>query len=236
MQRSPSGLLSGRRLWIAVIVLGLIGAGVVVRRAIQLVPILINGYQPPAIPANPRLAQLAALDDLFARYPALTLIHILPGLLFLALGPLQFNAGWRRRHPRWHRISGRIFVISGLVIGLTALVMSLAMPAIGGINQAVATTLFAGLFLFELGRAWWHIRRREIAPHREWMIRAFAIGLAVATIRPIIGFFFATSPLSGLAPGQFFGPAFWLGFGLHLIVAEVWIRRTRPRPALGARD
>jgi len=40
------------------------------------------------------------------------------------------------------------------------------------------------------------------------MIRAFAIGLAVATIRPIIGLFFVSSRLSGLTPDRFFGIAF----------------------------
>src|SRR5437867_3079479 len=80
------------------------------------------------------------------------------------------------------------------------LVLSFAMPAIGGVNQAASTTLFALFFLFALGKAFRHIRRREIALHREWMIRAFSIGLAVATTRPIIGGFFATSRFSGLTP------------------------------------
>src|SRR4029434_4542076 len=113
-------------------------------------------------------------------------------------GPLQFSSVIRARHLQWHRRSGRLFLICGLVIGLTALVMSFAMPAIGGVNQAAATTLFGLFFLFALGKAYWHIVHREIALHREWMIRAFATGLAVATIRPIIGLFFATSRFSGL--------------------------------------
>ena len=108
--------------------------------------------------------------------------------------------------------------------------MSFAMPAIGGVNQAAATTLFSILFLFALTKAFWHVRHREIRLHREWMIRAFAIGLAVATIRPIIGIFFATSPLSGLTPHEFFGIAFWIGFVLHLIAAEAWIHLTAPPP------
>jgi hypothetical protein len=61
------------------------------------------------------------------------------------------------------------------------------------------------------------------------MIRAFSVGLAVATIRPIIGMFFATSRLSGLTPHEFFGIAFWIGFVLHLIAAEAWIHATLPR-------
>jgi len=102
--------------------------------------------------------------------------------------------------------------------------MSFAMPSIGGVNQAAATTLFGLWFLFALGKALRHILRREIALHREWMIRAFSIGLAVATIRPIIAVFFATSPFSGLTPYEFFGAGFWIGFALHLIAAEVWIQ------------
>jgi uncharacterized membrane protein len=181
---------------------------------------------------NPAAAQFAALDDLFAHYPILTLVHIVPGLLFMVLGPLQFVPTIRARHLRWHRFSGRMFVISGVVIGLSALAMSFAMPAIGGFNQAAATTLFATFFLIALCKAFWHIRRREIALHREWMIRAFSVGLAVATIRPIIGMFFATSRFSGLTPHEFFGVAFWIGFVLHLIAAETWIYSTRPqRPA-----
>jgi hypothetical protein len=209
-------------------VLALIGIAVVVRRAVTLAPILVNGYHPPAPASNPVAAQFAALDDLFARYPALTLIHIIPGVLFMLLGPLQFSTTIRARHLQWHRWSGRIYLISSLIIGVSALVMSLAMPAIGGLTQAVATTLFALLFLFDLGIAYWHVRHRQITLHREWMIRAFAIGLAVATIRPIIGLFFATSRLSGLTPDMFFGIAFWIGFVLHLLAAEAWIRWTRP--------
>jgi uncharacterized membrane protein len=218
-------------LWGAIIFLALIGVFAVVRRTLHLAPILIHGYSPPAIPSNPRLAQFAALDGVFDPYPILTLIHILPGLLFLALGPLQFNSTFRKRHLRWHRLSGRILFLCGTVIGVSALVMSFAMPAIGGVNQAASTTLFGLWFLFALVKGFRHVIRREIALHREWMIRAFSIGLAVATIRPIIAMFFATSPFSGLTPSEFFGSAFWIGFVLHFIAAEVWIQGTRPQTA-----
>src|SRR3981189_3872563 len=116
---------------------------------------------PPPLPSNPVAARFAALDDLFAHYPILTLFYILPGLLFMVLGPLQFSPTIRARHLRWHRWSGRIFVICGAVIGISALVMSFGMPAIGGINQAAATTLFATFFLFALCKAFCNIRPRE---------------------------------------------------------------------------
>jgi uncharacterized membrane protein len=220
------GIRLRRAVWGAVIFLALIGSAVAARRMVHLAPIVVGGYRPPAVTSHPAAAQFAALDDLFARRPILTLVHIVPGLLFMVLGPLQFSSTLRARHLRWHRWNGRIFVVGGLVIGISALVMSFGMPAIGGFNQAAATTLFATFFLFALGKAFWHIRRREVVLHREWMIRAFSVGLAVATIRPIIGMFFATSHFSGLMPREFFGTGFWIGFVVHLMAAEAWIHTT----------
>jgi uncharacterized membrane protein len=231
MEVLKPGIRAHRILWAAVGFLALIGVFVVARRTMHLAPILIYGYSPPTAPSNPTLAQFAALDDMFARYPVLTLVHILPGLLFVVLGPLQFSPTFRERRLQWHRRSGRILFLCGMVIGASALVMSFAMPAIGGVNQAAATTLFGLWFLLALGKAFRHVLRHNIALHREWMIRAFSIGLAVATIRPIIAVFFATSPFSRLTPYEFFGVGFWIGFVLHLIAAEVWIQWTRPQTA-----
>ena len=217
---------AGRWVWGAVIFLAAIGSAVALRRIVHLVPEVIGAYRPPAAAPKPALAQLTALDDLFARYPILTLVHIVPGLFFMLLGPWQFSATIRARHVRWHRWNGRIFVCCGVVIGVSALLMSFGMPAIGGVNQAAATTLFGAFFLVALGKAVWHIRRKEVVLHREWMIRAFAVGLAVATIRPIIGIFFATRRVSGLTPREFFGIAFWVGFTVQLMAAGAWIRWT----------
>jgi uncharacterized membrane protein len=137
---------------------------------VTIFPVILHGYRPPAPPPNPVAAQFVPLDDLFAHYPILTLIHIIPGLLFMILGPFQFSAALRAGYPKLHRVNGRIFLICAAIVGISALVMSLGMPAIGGVNQAAATTLFATFFLFALGRAFGHIRRREIALHRDWMI------------------------------------------------------------------
>jgi hypothetical protein len=40
-----------------------------------------------------------------------------------------------------------------------------------------------------------------------------------------------------MAPHEFFGSAFWIGFTLHLIVAEAWIHATEVRgEAVGIRE
>jgi uncharacterized membrane protein len=219
------GAAAIRILWLATLVLVAIGIAIVMRRAVQL--------SAPS-PAPPRFPGAEALDAGFARHRALTMVHIIPGLLFLVLGPLQFVRRLRSRLPRWHRWTGRVVLASGAIIGTTALMMSPQM-AIGGANETAATMLFATFFLFALVRAWASIRSGRVALHREWMIRAFAIGLAVSTTRPIVGAFFATARLSHLTPHDFFGTAFWLGFTSHLIAAETWINYTRPPIAAGWR-
>jgi hypothetical protein len=56
------------------------------------------------------------------------------------------------------------------------------------------------------------------------MLRAIAIVLGIATTRPVMGVFFATSHFTGLTPQQFFGIAFWIGFTLNTLVMEFWLR------------
>jgi uncharacterized membrane protein len=202
---------SARVVWALALFLALIGIAVVARRMSVLY--LTEAPQPGAI------------GD-FYRYKLLTTVHILPGFLFMVLGPLQFVRRLRVRHPLVHRWVGRGFLVAALIVGVTALAMG-PLIAIGGPLETAATTVFGLLFLFALAKAFLAIRRRKVALHREWMIRGFAIGLAVATIRPIIGFFFATSRLTGLGPHQFFGIAFWIGFTLQTLAAESWIRYTR---------
>lgn len=64
----------------------------------------------PALSGN--FAPARALDANFARHPDLTLIHIIPGFLFMVLGPLQFV---RRIRARWRELEGGI--VGGNVSG-----------------------------------------------------------------------------------------------------------------------
>jgi uncharacterized membrane protein len=204
----------------AVIFLAFIGLAVATRRTIVLLkPGALSSLRNPA----------ADLDAHFASERTLVLTHILPAMLFMVLGPLQFVRGLRSRYPQVHRWSGRIFLATSAVVGISGLRLAFG-NTIGGLDEKAAIALFGTFFLISLGKALWHALRREFAQHREWMIRGYAIGLAVATIRPIMGMFFATALIRGQAPDahEFFGTAFWIGFTLQTIVAEIWINYTRP--------
>jgi uncharacterized membrane protein YsdA (DUF1294 family) len=206
-----------RIVWSITLFLVLIGVVIVIRRTMHL-------FLPSPAPSG--FPEAAEMDAGFARHRLLTMLHIVPGLLFILLGPLQFVRSLRVRWPGLYRWSGRVFLVSGMIVGITALVMSPQL-AIGGANETAAATLFALVLLFSLIKAYLYIRARNVALHREWMIRAFAVGLAVATVRPIVGVFFATRSITHLSPRDFFGTAFWLGFTIQLMAAEIWINYTR---------
>ncbi len=212
-----------RFMWVAVIFLAFIGIAVAARRSIVLL-------KPGALSARNNPA--ADMDSSFADRRALTLTHILPAMLFMVLGPLQFVRRLRSKHPQLHRWSGRIFLTASAVVGVTGLTLAFG-KTIGGVDEKAAITLFGSFFLIALAKALWHALRREFASHREWMIRGYAVGLAVATIRPIMGSFFAAAMLRGHRPDphEFFGTAFWIGFTLQMIAAEIWINHTRPGAA-----
>ena len=203
-----------RLMWITMIVLCVIGAAAVIRRMTAL-----------ANPPTNAPAQLANLDAEFVAKRTLTFLHIIPGLLLVALVPFQFSRKFRSRHLRVHRWIGRTVVILGLVIGISAIPM--VRHPVGGAIEVSCILFFDAVFLFSLSKAYLHIRRREIAQHREWMIRAMSVALGVATVRPVMGMFFATSRLTGMTPHDFFGIAFWIGFTWTWIVGEMWIRYTR---------
>jgi len=206
---------ASRIVWTGVVFLAFIGVVAVTRRA----AVLLFPGTPGGGGSNPA----AGLDTGFAPHKILTLIHILPGALFLMLAAVQFMPSVRNKHMRLHRWMGRCLVVLGLIIGISALVMSYKMN-IGGPNETAATTLFAILFLICLVKAYIHIRRKEVARHREWMIRMYGVALGVATTRPIVGMFFA---FRRLTPHEFFGIAFWLGFTITFLVAEGWVEYTR---------
>lgn len=196
-----------------VVALAATGVVMVVLRALLLAEAFSGNNLPPADP----------YDGGFARHPGLTLLHIVPGLVFVMLGPLQFVTRIRARYTNLHRWCGRIYVASGVVVGVSALVLGVVV-GFAGPTETTAVTFFSTLFLICLGLAVFRIRRREVAAHRQWMIRAFALGLAVTTMRPMVGIL---TVLTGLPFSEALGISFWLAFSLHMVLAECWISFTR---------
>ncbi len=160
-------------------------------------------------------------DRRYALRPALAYAHILPGVVYLLLAPFQVSRRFRNRHLGLHRRIGRFLVPIGIVTGVFAIIFGLLYP-FGGLAEASATLVFGVYFVTALSIAYRSIKRGDIVRHRRWMLRAFAIGLGVGTIRLWVGLFQAAGLLTF---EEAFGAAFWLAFVMHAVAAEVWLRR-----------
>jgi len=201
---APTWLIIG--FWVSIA----ISVAVVVRRLVAI-----------AHPSQTVPAQMAALDAAFASHSALTLAHIVPATAFVLLIPFVFL---RRTGSAW---AERLLFPLGAVVGVTAYAMSAY--SVGGWIERSAVLLFNSLFLFSLARAYVYMRRGEHLLKRNWMTRAVAILLGIATTRPVMGIFFATSRWTHLEPRQFFGIAFWIGFSINTVAVELWLHSKERR-------
>jgi uncharacterized membrane protein len=140
----------------------------------------------------------------------------------------------RRRRPAYHRAAGRMLVVAGALVAGSALWTTLMYPQEGTgdvlylFRLAFSTAMVASIVL---GFA--AIRRREIARHRAWMIRAYAIALAAGTQAFTVGVGGALFGDGVLAHDLSIASA-WL---INLAVAEWTVRRRpvprrRPQPAV----
>lgn len=211
------------------------------RRAAQWVPAgLIALALIPILAGTARLVQilggpaLIPPDGRFAASPAPVVIHVTAAIGYTVLGALQFSAAIRNRHPRWHRRAGRLLVALGLAAALSAIWMTLLLPHKQGTGEFLfgfrivfGTAMAASLILGLLA-----IHHRDIAGHRAWMTRAYAIGLGAGTQAFTVGIGEATFG-SGVVRTDLMLGAGWV---INLVIAEVLIHRAarhrapRPRP------
>lgn len=211
----PHGPRAPRWLVAVVALLLLVLAVFIVIRLVSDVPHLLAGTVPED-----------AYDRRYVQYPRVAYLHIITGALFLAGALLQVSYRWRRRDYLAHRRRGRVLVALGVVASASAIAFGVP-HAFGGSGEAVATVVFAGWMAICLVVGVAAARRHDLATHRRWMIRAFAVATAVGTIRIWVGLL--TAP-GWVTLRDSFTPAFWLAFLIHVVAAEIWIRRTTPPP------
>jgi uncharacterized membrane protein len=187
----------------------------------------------PLAAGSLRLVQLAGgpalmpADDRFGGFPAALVIHILGAATFAVVGAVQFAPRFRRHHRTWHRRAGHLVTGAGLAVAGSALWLTLVYEAQPGTGQLlyVLRLMFASAMAASLLLGITAIRRRDIAAHRAWMIRAYAIALAAGTqtfTEGIAGAIVGTGELRmDMAKGA--------GWIINLAVAEFTIRRPARR-------
>jgi uncharacterized membrane protein len=200
----------GRAMWATLVLLGLItvvSAGI---RVAEDWPAIAAGTPPNE----------DSYEYRYVTHPVLAYAHILPGIAYLLGAPLQLSRRFRNRHFTVHRRLGRVLVPAGILAGIFAIAFG-AFYSFGGWPQAVAAVVFGTYFVTALVLAFRAIRRGDVTRHRRWMIRAFAVGLAVGTIRIWIGLF----TVFGMSLQMSFAAAFWVSLPLHALAAEIYLSR-----------
>jgi uncharacterized membrane protein len=129
------------------------------------------------------LDQGSFLRQRYAAIPWLMFLHGIPGALALLLGAFQFSDGLRRRYVALHRKIGYVYIVSASISAPVAVVVAHRLP--------IPTLFFASLiqasgWLVTTATALYCVRMKNIAQHREWMMRSYAFAAVFVIVRAIV--------------------------------------------------
>ena len=151
---------------------------------------------------------------------AILVLHVLTAIPPLLLGLIAFSSRARRLSLRVHRWIGTVYCIA---IWISAITGGLLAAANGhGILAKLGFGCLAIAWFTTTYFAYVTARRKELIEHRRWMIRSYALTLAVVTVRPL----FLFGPPAGLEPETWYVMITWLCWVPNLVAGEIYARST----------
>jgi uncharacterized membrane protein YozB (DUF420 family) len=125
-------------------------------------------------------------------------------------------------------VAGLAFIVSGAVLGLSgfALLAKVAQQSTSVID--IARAVFGAALLVALAMALAAIRARKIQRHRDWVIRAYAIGMGSGTIAFV---FLPIYLITGTPPTGLVADAIYLAWWAFNIAVAEWVVRRINTPA-----
>ena len=103
--------------------------------------------------------------------------HTLSGVTALLIGPIQFSSRFRQRHFKIHRVLGRIYVIAVFIGATTGVALASGRPGLPGTSMQAAAWIVCTTAAFITAR------NRQIAQHRQWMARSYAVTFTFVSSR-----------------------------------------------------
>lgn len=154
--------------------------------------------------------------QMFSDDPLAAAAHLGGGGVALFLGALQFSRRLRARYLAWHRWAGRVYVLAVAISGSSAFFLALTTP--GGPAAQFGFAALAVAWLVATAMAWLRIRAGQVALHRQWMVRSYALTLAAVALRVYL-----PAALINGVPFEAAYPAIaWLCWVPNLVIAE-WL-------------
>jgi uncharacterized membrane protein len=103
--------------------------------------------------------------------------HTISGTFALLAGPLQFSTRFRQRHLQWHRVIGRLYAVAVFVGSFTGIALAAGRPGLPGTSmQAAAWMVCTAVAVIAA-------RNGQIAVHRQWMARSYAVTFTFVSSR-----------------------------------------------------
>lgn len=103
--------------------------------------------------------------------------HTLSGIFALLIGPVQFSTRFRERHLQAHRVLGRLYALSVFVGSFTGIALATGRPGLPG------TSMQAAAWMVCTAAAIVTARNGQIAVHRQWMARSYAVTFTFVSSR-----------------------------------------------------
>lgn len=155
--------------------------------------------------------------------PVWHFMHVLGGATFGILGPIQFSRVLMRKYGLLHRVMGRVFVAAGSMISLSSLGLLWRFPGANSVAMSSGRLLFGIALGVALAIAMQAVQKRDFTRHRNWMIRAYAIGMGATAVTMV---FFPIYVITGEPPAGLASDIAFLGAWTACVVfAEGLVRR-----------
>jgi uncharacterized membrane protein len=216
--------------------------GRIAAAAVAILSVAIVLYAVPAYLVPDADSRIPIRDDVPFHLPFLV-VHAATAGIALLVGPFQFFGSIRRKHPKLHRITGRVYLLAGVLPGCLSGIVVAVLTTAGPVPLAAFVLLDVFWFYTAL-RAYRAVRARDFAEHERWMLRNFAATFAAVTLRVYLGLFIALQLplLDGFYGGDFeplfdnaYTAAVVASIVLNLAFMEIHLRRKRTRSTLEAK-
>jgi uncharacterized membrane protein len=103
--------------------------------------------------------------------------HTLCGTFALLAGPLQFSSRLRQRHLKLHRVLGRMYFTSVFIGAFSGIALAYGRPGLPG------TAMQGAAWIVCTSAAVIAARNGQIAVHRQWMARSYAVTFTFVSTR-----------------------------------------------------
>jgi uncharacterized membrane protein len=132
----------------------------------------------------PKVPFPARLTNVLTHREALT-IHASAASVALLVGPWQFVSVLRDRHLNLHRALGVCYAAAVLTGWLASI--TVALHAQTGLAASAGFLALGACWVTATATAIWKVTHGDIAAHRRWMIRSYALTAAGITLRIYLG-------------------------------------------------